>query len=136
MGTRVCIVRSEDRAPRSLTRCTVGQLEGKFGRVLSRRRPPLEAYRVELELGHGTVELEPKYLEPVISSRTEAEELLRRTLEDDGEDTPPPGVANLGIPAPLLHDQRTLPGHEDFDDDSPLSDLADDSPLSDISDQP
>mmetsp|Transcript_90072 Transcript_90072/g.165273 ORF Transcript_90072/g.165273 Transcript_90072/m.165273 type:complete len:666 (-) Transcript_90072:47-2044(-) len=122
-GTRVRVVRSGDRPPRSLTRSSVNQLEGQFGKVSARRRPPLEGYTVELDLGQGTVNLAMEHLEPVITSRAEAEELLTRTLDEDGEEVlpPPPPVsaspfpddfessASEGEEAPIRRPPRRLP---------------------------
>jgi hypothetical protein len=89
-GTRVTIVRSGGKLPASLTRCAHDSraLEGQLGKVVGRRRPPLEGYLVELDLGQGTVELQMEHLEPVIASRAEAEALLTKTLEQDGEPEP------------------------------------------------
>lgn len=84
--TRVRIVRSGDKAPKSLTRCSIMELEGLGGNVVGRRRLPIEAYRVELDLGQGVVELDPEFLDPVITSREAAEQLLVRTLDLEGDD--------------------------------------------------
>lgn len=85
-GTKVRIVQSGNGAPRRLTRCSASDLEGLTGTVAARRRLPLEAYRIELDLGHGTVEMDKEFLEPMVASREEAEQLLARTIEKDGEE--------------------------------------------------
>jgi len=112
-NTRVRIVRSGTRMPKYLNLCNVRELEGLSGVVTGRRRLPLEAYFVELELGQGTAELDPEFLEPVVTSREAAEQLLLRTLEEDG-DEPIAGPASAPAPAPVSDAER-------FDDDSPLS---------------
>jgi hypothetical protein len=84
-GTRVRVVRSGDKVPISLTR-SVDSLEGQVGKIVARRRPPLEGFVVELELGQGTVDLDITFLEPVLTSREEASQLLTRTVDEDGEE--------------------------------------------------
>lgn len=121
-GTRVRIVRCGNLLPSSLTRNSVTQLEGLFGKVVERRRPPLEGYRVELELGQGTVDVASEHLEPVITSRAAAEELLARTLEEDGEEPLQP--QQPAQPAPELGAVNEVP-YYDFADDSPLSSESD-----------
>lgn len=158
-GTRVRIVRTGDRPPRSLTRSNISQLEGQFGKVIGRRRPPLEGYTVELELGQGTVVMAMEHLEPVLNSRAEAEHLLCRTLDEDGEEVPMPAPAPIirpmdsdddasgsdeslprhpriaGLPGPALRVPRRgrrIIQQRQAIDESPLAfnDFADDSPLS------
>merc|ERR1712039_291818 len=86
-GTRVCLVRTGEKIPETLTRYNGDrQLEGQHGKITCRRRPPMEGYRVELDFGKGVVEMDAQFLEPVIGSVKEAEDLLRRTLEEDGEE--------------------------------------------------
>lgn len=89
-GTRVTVVRCGNKLPQSLTRPLANgvELEGQVGKIVARRRPPLEGYSVELDLGQGMVELSAEHLEPIIASRQEAEALLTKTLEQDGEPEP------------------------------------------------
>jgi len=82
------------------------ELEGQVGKIVARRRPPLEGYSVELDLGQGTVELSAEFLEPIITSRQEAEALLTKTLEQDGEPEPTPSPQQDGT------------WHSDMDDSS------------------
>lgn len=137
--TRVNIVRSGERKPQSLKRCAISDLEGHSGIVINRRRGPVEAYFVELDLGQGQIEIDPMFLEPIITSRDVAEQLLLKTLEEDGEEPPQPAIT--AAPQPRLpvdldsgdSDDSISPrggrrlGHgahgfqEAFDDDSPLS---------------
>jgi len=119
-GTRVRIVRSGERLPRSRSRYGGGELEGQFGKITARRRPPVEGYSVELEMLQGSVELELDFLEPVITSRADAEKLLTHTLENDGDpQDPAPVAAARRVPAPRVH-ESTSEEEGDFADDSPL----------------
>jgi hypothetical protein len=119
-GTEVHVVRCNGKAPKSLNRCQIDGLEGLSGRVTGRRRPPLEGYFVELDLGQGQVELDPMFLEPIITSKEAAEQLLLKTLEKDGEEPPPDAVAHRPVPMlPPAPNIETF--EEDFADDSPIS---------------
>eukprot|EP00746_Dinoflagellata_sp_MGD_P167623 gnl/MRDRNA2_/MRDRNA2_98406_c0_seq1.p1 gnl/MRDRNA2_/MRDRNA2_98406_c0~~gnl/MRDRNA2_/MRDRNA2_98406_c0_seq1.p1 ORF type:complete len:697 (+),score=123.68 gnl/MRDRNA2_/MRDRNA2_98406_c0_seq1:103-2193(+) len=149
-GTRVTMVRSGDKLPRSLTRCwDRGQLEGQVGKVIARRRPPLEGYSVELDLGQGTVEVEIEHLEPIIASRAEAEALLTQTLEQDSEQEPAAPRQQLqlsdseeeAMSVDSGSDEELAFGRHqavrnpvrqpawDFADDSPLSEAEEEAPL-------
>lgn len=138
-GTRITIVRSGNRLPQSLTRRSSEgvELEGQVGKVIARRRPPLEGYIVELDLGQGTVELQIEHLEPIIASRAEAEGLLNKTLEEDGETEPAPSRQQLSesdsdteIPFGR-HGPPRLRNLHPHVAPQPVYDFADDSPLSD-----
>lgn len=116
--TRVNIVRCGEKKPQSLKQCAIANLEGHSGIVINRRRGPLDAYFIELDLGQGQIEIDPMFLEPIITSRHDAEQLLLQTLEKDGE-------APLQLAPtirPRIGSGSVSEGSmEDFDDDSPLS---------------
>lgn len=135
-GTRVRIVRAGDHLPPAFGTSRRGDLEGQFGVVVARRRAPLHGYAVDLELGGGQVVLADDFVEPVLASQSEAEELLRKTMEQDGEaahqasSSDPPQAPGLrpvaeGGPEvlPLGYGAVDSDGHSDHDfaDDSPLS---------------
>mmetsp|Transcript_8937 Transcript_8937/g.23246 ORF Transcript_8937/g.23246 Transcript_8937/m.23246 type:complete len:662 (+) Transcript_8937:75-2060(+) len=125
-GTRVRIVRAGELLPKALIRTSVDSLEGRFGVVAARRRPPLEGYAVDLELGAGQVVVDGHFLEPLLTSRREAEELLMKTMEQDGEEAHQASASDqLVAPEPLQGPTDLVAPHEAlawvFADDSPLT---------------
>lgn len=89
--TRVRVVRSGDSLPSirgeedEADKTRGSQLEGLFGTLRKDLSPAFEGYRVKLEHCAGTFEIAGKYLEPVLTSRQQAEILLAASL--DAKDT-------------------------------------------------
>jgi len=84
-GTKVRLVRSGKCKPRSVT-TNFGEkkLEGLLGTIVGMKRSmsnhDSRLLQVQLELGLGSVVLESSFLEPVITSRAEAEALSNRMM--------------------------------------------------------
>merc|ERR1711862_82347 len=115
---------------------------------MQRRRAPLQGYVVKLDMGQGNVDIDEKFLEPVLLSRAEAETLLSKTLDNDHDEiqqpasSPSPEPEDYADDSPLSEEEAlprfgvplrngTRPGRLRPFDESPFrDDYADDSPLS------
>lgn len=145
-GTRVRIVRSGGKVPRSLLRGGRNEVEGKFGVISGRRRGPVEGIVVDLEMGEGQAILSLEFLEPVLTSQAEAEALLMKTMVEEPEDgtqaafdpTQPQAPIDPTLPLPrgVLPVLPVMPPfHQDFRR-APNMNFADDSPLNSQDDMP